>query len=145
MTHVPYKGISHAVTALVSGEVQVVIASAAALMPQVKAGRLRALGVTSLEPSSLIPGLPPIAQSGAPGYSYELWWGMFAPAGLPADRLNAINASVNKILATADMKKFLDDQGAQPWPLTTAQLDGLLVREIDRYKKAAQVAGIPPQ
>jgi len=145
MTHVPYKGISHAVTALVSGEVQVVIASAAALMPQVKAGRLRALGVTSLEPSPLIPGLPPIAQSGAPGYSYELWWGMFAPAGLPADRLNTINAAVNKILATAEMKKFLDEQGAQPWPLSTAQLDGLLVKEIDRYKKAAQVAGIPPQ
>lgn len=144
MTHVPYKGIAPAVTALVSGEVQIVIASAAALMPQVKAGRLRALGVTSLEPSPLIPGLSPIAQSGAPGYSYELWWGMFAPAGLPADRLNTINAAVNKILATADMKKFLDDQGAQPWPLTPAQLDGLLVREIERYKKAAQVAGIKP-
>ncbi|HET7596732.1 MAG TPA: tripartite tricarboxylate transporter substrate-binding protein, partial [Burkholderiales bacterium] len=62
MTHVPYKGIAPAVTALVSGEVQVVIASSAALMPQVKAGRLRALGVTSLEPSPLIPGLEPIAK-----------------------------------------------------------------------------------
>lgn len=145
MTHVPYKGIAPAVTALVSGEVQVVIASAAALMPQVKAGRVRALGVTSLEPSPLIPGLPPIAQSGAPGYSYELWWGLFAPAGLPADRLNIINAAVNKILATAEMKKFMDEQGAQPWPLTPAQLDGFLVKEIERYKKAARVAGIEPQ
>jgi tripartite-type tricarboxylate transporter receptor subunit TctC len=144
MTHVPYKGIAPAVTALVSGEVQIVIASAAALMPQVKAGRLRALGVTSLEPSPLIPGLPAIAQSGAPGYSYELWWGLFAPAGLPADRLNSINAAVNKILESSEMKKFMDDQGAQPWPLSTAQLDGLLVREIDRYKKAAKVAGIKP-
>jgi tripartite-type tricarboxylate transporter receptor subunit TctC len=145
MLHVPYKGIAPAVTALASGEIEIVIASAAALMPQVKAGRVRALGVTSPEPSPLIPGLPAIAQSGVPGYSYELWWGLFAPAGLPADRLNAINAAVNKILATADMKKFMDDQGAEPWPLTPAQLDGLLVREIDRYKKAAQVAGIPPQ
>jgi tripartite-type tricarboxylate transporter receptor subunit TctC len=145
MVHVPYKGIAPAVTALVSGEIEIVIASAAALMPQVKAGRLRALGVTSPEPSPLIPGLPAIAQSGVPGYGYELWWGLFAPAGLPADRLSAINATVNKILATDDMKKFLDEQGAQPWPLTTSQLDGLLIKEIERYKKAAKAAGIPPQ
>ena len=145
MTHVPYKGIAPAVTALASGEVEIIIASAAALMPQVKAGRLRALGVTSLEPSPLIPGLPAIAQSGAPGYSYELWWGIFAPAGMPADRLGFINAAVIKILATDEMKKFLANEGAAPWPLAPAQLDGLLVREIERYRKAAQVAGIPPQ
>ena len=145
MVHVPYKGIAPAVTALASGEIEIVIASAAALMPQVKAGRVRALGVTSPEPSSLIPGLPAIAQSGVPGYSYELWWGLFAPAGLPAERLSAINGAVNKILATDDMKKFLHDQGAEPWPLTPQQLDGLLVREIERYRKAAKAAGIPPQ
>jgi tripartite-type tricarboxylate transporter receptor subunit TctC len=145
MTHVPYKGIAPAVTALVSGEVQIVIASSAALMPQVKAGRVRALGVTSLEPSGLIPGLPPIAQSGAPGYTYELWWGMFAPAGISAERLAFINAAVNKILATPEMKKFMDEQGAEPWPLNPKQLDGLLVKEIERYRKAAQVAGIQPQ
>lgn len=145
MIHIPYKGISMAVTALTSGEVEIVIASAAALMPQVKAGRLRALGVTSLEPSPLIPDLPAIAQSGAPGYSYELWWGVFAPAGMSADRLGFINAAVIKILATDEMKKFLANEGAAPWPLAPAQLDGLLVREIERYRKAAQVAGIPPQ
>jgi len=145
MTHVPYKGIAPAVTALVSGEVQIVIASAAALMPQVKAGRVRALGVTSLEPSPLIPGLAPIAKSGAPGYSYELWWGLFAPAAISAERLSLINAAVNKILATPEMRKFMDEQGAEPWPLTPQQLDGLLVREIDRYRKAAQIAGIQPQ
>jgi len=145
MVHVPYRGIAPAVTALASGEVELIIASAAALMPQVKAGRLRALGVTSLEPSPLIPGLPAIAQSGVPGYSYELWWGLFAPAGIPADRLGFINAAVNKILAGAEMKKFIANEGAQPWPLTVGELDGLLGREIERYRKAAQVAGIPPQ
>lgn len=145
MTHVPYKGIAPAVTALVSGEVEIVIASAAALMPQVKAGRLRALGVTSLEPSPLIPGLPAIAKSGAPGYTYQLWWGIFAPAGLPADRLAFINAVVNKLLAGPEMRQFLAGEGAEPWPLTPRQLDGLLVKEIDRYRKAAQVAGIAPQ
>ena len=145
MTHVPYKGISMATAALVSGEIEVVIASAAALMPNVKAGRLRALGVTSPEPSPLIPGLPSIAQSGAPGYSYELWWAVFAPAGMAPDRLSHITAAINKILASADMKKFIANEGAEPWPLTPQQLDGLLVREIERYRKAAKIAGIEPQ
>jgi tripartite-type tricarboxylate transporter receptor subunit TctC len=145
MTHVPYKGISMATAALVAGEIEVVIASAAALMSNVKAGRLRALGVTSPEPSPLIPGLPAIGQSGAPGYSYELWWGIFAPAGMAPERLAYINAAINKILASPEMKKFIADEGAEPWPLTPQQLDGLLVREIERYKKAAKIAGIEPQ
>jgi len=145
MTHVPYKGISMATTALASGEIEIVIASAAALMPQVKAGRVRALGATSLQPSPLLPGLPAIAQSGVPGYSYELWWGVFAPAGISAERLGFINAAVNQILASDDMKKYLANEGAEPWPLSPQQLDGLLVREIARYRKAAKVAGIEPQ
>lgn len=145
MTHVPYKGISMATTALASGEIEIVIASAAALMPQVKAGRVRALGATSLEPSPLLPGLPAIARSGVPGYSYELWWGTFAPAGITAERLGVVNAAINKILTSDDMKKFFANEGAEPWPQTPQQLDGFLVKEIERYQKAAKVAGIEPQ
>lgn len=145
MTHVPYKGIAPAVTALASGEVDIVVASATALAPQMRANRVRVLGVTTLEPSLLFPDLPEIAKAGAPGYQYELWWGLFAPAGLPADRLGFINAEINKALAAGELKKFITNEGAQPWPLTPRELDGLLVREIERYKKAAQVAGIPPQ
>ena len=145
LTHVPYKGIAPAVTALAGGEVEIVIASSAALQGQIKGNRVRVLGVTSLEPSPLFPDVPPIAKSGAPGYQYELWWGMFAPAGMAAERLAFINAAVNKALASAELKKFISAEGAEPWPLSPQQLDGLLVREIDRYKKAAQVAGIEPQ
>lgn len=145
MTHVPYKGIAQAVTALASGEVEIVISSQAALLPQMKANRVRILAVTSPEPSPLFPNIPTVVQAGVPGYSYQLWWGIFAPAGLPADRLATINAAVNKILASDGMKKFIAAEGAEPWPLTPQQLDGMLVKEIDRYKKAAQVAGIQPQ
>lgn len=145
LTHIPYKGIAQAMIALASGEVEMVIASAAAVNPQLKAGKVRAIAVSSAEPSSLLPGLPAIAQSGVPGYSYQLWWGIFAPAGMPADRINAVNLAVNKILAGAEMKKFLDNEGAEPWPLTPAQLSDLLPREIERYKKAAKEAGIPLQ
>ena len=145
MTHVPYKGIAPAVTALAGGEVEIVIASSAALQGQIKGNRVRVLGVTSLEPSPLFPNVPAIAKSGAPGYQYELWWGMFAPAGMAADRLAFINAAVNKALASAELTKFIAAEGAEPWPLNPQQLDGLLVKEIERYRKAAQVAGIEPQ
>ena len=145
LTHIPYKGISQAMTALASGEVELVIASAAAVNPQLKAGRVRALGVTSLEPSALLPGLPAIAQSGVPGYSYELWWGLFAPAGLPAERMNFINAAVNKSLAGPEMKKFLDNESAEAWVATEPQIADLLPKEIERYRKAAKEAGIKEQ
>lgn len=145
MEHVPYKGISLAVTAIASGEVEIVIASSSALLPQRDSGRIRILGVTSLEKSPLFPDLPTIASQGVPGYEYQLWWGTFAPAGMSAERLNFINAAINKIIASADMKKFLDTQGAEAWPMPLAQLPDLLPKEIARYKKAMQLAGIQPQ
>lgn len=145
LTHIPYKGVAQAVIAVAAGEVEMLFASMAATNAQLKAGRLRALGVTSLEPTSLLPGLPAIAQSGVPGYSYELWWGLFAPAGISNERLSFINAAINKVLAGAELKKFLDNEGAEPWSLAAAQLSALLPSEIERYRKAAKEAGIPLQ
>ncbi len=145
MVHVPYKGISLAVTAVASGEIEILISSSSALLPITQGNRVRILGVTSLEKSAMFPDLPTIASQGAPGYEYQLWWGIFAPAGLPADRLAFITAAINKIVASGDMKKFLDNQGAEPWTLPAAKLATLLPDEIARYKKAAQIAGIQPQ
>jgi tripartite-type tricarboxylate transporter receptor subunit TctC len=145
MTHIPYKGIAPAVTALAAGEVELVIASAVSMNPQLKANRIRALAVTSAEPSPLLPGLPAIAQSGVPGYTYELWWGMFAPAGIPADRAAIINTAVNKVLASPDMKKFLDGESAEAWLLPLSQAADLLPKEIERYRKAAKLAGVTAQ
>jgi tripartite-type tricarboxylate transporter receptor subunit TctC len=145
MNHVPYKGISPAMTAAASGEVELVIASAAAVNPQLRAGRVRALGMSGAKPSPLMPGLPAIAEAGVPGYHYELWWALFAPAGMPAERLNFINQSVNKVLAAPEMKKFLDNESAEAWIATPQQLANLLPTEIERYRKIAKAAGIPPQ
>jgi tripartite-type tricarboxylate transporter receptor subunit TctC len=145
MAHIPYKGISLAMTAVASGEVEVVIASAAAVNPQLRAGRVRALGMSGVKASPLMPDLPAIAESGVPGYSYELWWAMFAPAGMAAERIQFINASINKALASPELKKFLDNESAQAWIATPQQLADLLPREIERYRKVAQAAGIPPQ
>jgi tripartite-type tricarboxylate transporter receptor subunit TctC len=145
MTHVPYKGIAPGVVALVSGEVEAIIASSPAVMAQVKAGKARALAVSSEKPTSLVPGLPAIAQSGVPGFTYENWWGIFAPAGTPANIVNALNAGVNKVLVSPQMKEFLDREGAEAAPMSVAQLADLLPKEIERYRKAAKAAGLEPQ
>jgi tripartite-type tricarboxylate transporter receptor subunit TctC len=145
LRHIPFKGIAPAITALASGEVDSVIASHPALLPMLKANRIRPIAVTSPEASELVPDLPAIAQAGLPGYEYELWWGIFAPAGTPPDRVQALNAAINKALATPRMRQFLDKQGAEPTPRPAKELANLLSREIERYRKAAREAGIKPQ
>ena len=145
MTHVPYKGIAPAVVGLMSGEVDAIIASSPAVMSQVKAGKARALGVSSDKPTPLVPGLPAIAQSGVPGYTYENWWGLFTPAGTPSTVVSTLNAAVNKVLASAEMKQLLEREGAGAAPMSVAELADLLPKEIARYRKAAQTAGLQPQ
>lgn len=142
MTHIPYKGIAPAVVGLISGEVDAIIASSPAVMTQVKAGKARAIAVSSPKATPLIPGLPAIAESGVPGFSYENWWGLFAPAGTPAGVVATINASVNKVLVGTEMKQLFDREGAAGAPMTLAQLKDLLPTEIARYRKASQEAGL---
>lgn len=145
MTHVPYKGIAPAVVGLISGEIDAIMASSPGVMTQVKAGRARAIAVTSAERTPLIPGLPTIAESGVPGYAYENWWGIFAPAKTPPEVLRVINAGVNKVLASAEMKQLLAREGAGATPLSLEQLADLLPREIASYRKMAQAAGMKPE
>ena len=145
MIHVPYKGIAPAVVGLVSGEVDFVLASSPGVMAQVNAGRARAIAVSSATPSSLIPGVPSIAQSGLAGYAYENWWGLLVPAKTPTAIVAAINAAVNKTLVSTEMKQLLDREGASADPQSVAQLADLLQREIALYRKMAQLAGMKPE
>ncbi len=142
MTHIPYKGVAPAVVGLIGGDVDAILASSPAVMTQVKAGRARAIAVSSLEPSPLIPGVPSIAQSGLPGYAYENWWGLLVPSKTPAQTVQAINAAVNKVLVSAEMRQLLDREGAMATPLSVAQLADLLHREIAAYREMAQAAGM---
>ena len=145
MQHVPYKGIAPGVVALIAGEVDAIIASSPAVMSQVKAGKARAIAVSSAKPTPLVPGLPAIAESGVPGFTYENWWGLFAPAGTPAAIVTTLNAAVNKVLVGPEMKQLLEREGAEAAPMTVAQLADLLPKEIARYRKAAQAAGLKPE
>ena len=142
MTHIPYKGMSPAVTDLIAGHVDVLVASAPSIYPQVKAGKVKALGVTSAGPSVVVPGLPPVAQMGAPGYSFELWWGILAPKDTPPDTVIQINIDVNRILESPEMKQTLLHEGAEPAPMSAAAFAATVKREIEGWKRVAKSANI---
>lgn len=145
LTHIPYKGIAPAIVGLIGGDVDIALASSPAVMTQVKAGRARAIAVSSAQRTPLIPGLPTIAESGVPGYAYENWWGLFAPSKTPAGVVSTINGAVNKVLASAEMKQLLEREGAGATPMSVAELADLLPKEIAMYRKMAQAAGMKPE
>jgi tripartite-type tricarboxylate transporter receptor subunit TctC len=142
MTHVPYKGMPPAVTDLIGGHVDVLIASAPSVYQQVKAGKVRGLGVTSKGPSQVVPDLHPVSEMGATGYSFELWWGILAPPKTPPEVVAQINADVNKILATPEMKEAFMREGAEPVLMSPAQFATTIRSEIDGWKKVAKDANI---
>jgi len=142
MTHVPYKGMPPAITDLLGGHVDVLIASGPSIYQHVKAGRVRAIGVTSAGPSQVVPSLPPISEMGLPGYHFELWWGILAPPDLPAELLEKINADVNRLLATPEMKEVFLREGAEPAPMSPPQFARTIRDEIEGWKKVAKDANI---
>ncbi len=142
MTHVPYKGMTPAVTDLIGGHVDVLVASAPSIYPQVKAGKVRALGVTSAQASPVVPGLRPLDEMGVPGYHLDLWWGVLAPAGTPPERVAAINAAINRATATPELRALFEREGAEPAPSSPAEFAAVIRREIAGWKKVAKEADI---
>jgi len=145
MTHVPYKGMGPAVTDTIAGHVDVLIASAPSIYQQVKAGKVRALGVTSKGPSSVVPDLAPLSSMGVPSYSFELWWGVLAPARTPREIVEKVNADMNRILATPEMREVLLREGAEPATLTPAKFAQTIRDEIEGWKRVATKAEIKPE
>jgi len=145
MTHVPYKGMTPAVTDLIGGPVDVLVASAPSIYAQVKAGKVRALGVTSAKASPVVPGLKPLDEMGVPGYHFELWWGVLAPPGVPAQRVTAINAEINRAIATPELTAVFEREGAEPAPMGAAEFAATIRREIEGWKKVAKDADIRPE
>jgi len=145
MTHVPYKGMGPAVTDILGGHVDVLIASAPSIYQHVKAGKLRGIGVTSKGPSLVVPDLTPVASMGVPSYSFELWWGVLAPPGVPAEIVDKVNADMNRILGTPEMKEVFLREGAEPATMTPAQFARTIRDEIEGWKRVAKQADIKPE
>ena len=135
--HIPYRGMGPATTDLIGGQTQILFASGPSLLPQVRNGRIRAIGITSLKPSPIAPELIPMATV-VPGYEFELWWGILGPAGMPADIVNFLNLEINKILNTPDIKAALLREGAESSPETPAQFASRVSGDIVRWKAVAK-------
>lgn len=136
IVHVPYRGMGPAVTDLIGGQVQLLIASGPSILPQVRSGRVRAVGITSLKPNPIAPELTPMATA-VPGYEFELWWGVLAPAGTPPDVVNRLNAEINRVLATPEMKASFLREGAQTLAETPAQFAARIASDLPRWKTLA--------
>ena len=145
MVHVPYKGLSPALTDLLSGQVQLMFSSVVAILPHVKAGKLRALAVSSRQRMALLPDLPTIAESGAPGYQSSSWYGILAPAGTPPDVVARLNAALVKIVAQPDVKQALAQEGAEPVGDSPQAFGAFIQAEKQRLGDVIRTAKIPMQ
>lgn len=141
MTHVPYKGISPALTDVMRGRVDMMITTPASVGGALRAGQIRALGVTSLAASPYFPGLPPIA-SDVPGYTVDVWWGVFAPAGLPAALLDQLNKAIRDTAATPKLRELFARESADPVPMNAREFAAHVGREVDKWSSVAKSRGI---
>ena len=135
LLHVPYKGGGPAQIALMSGEVQMMMAGLASALPFIKSGRMRALAVTSKKRSSALPDLPTIDESGVPGYVKEYWAGLFAPAGVPEPIITRVYQAVAEALKSPEIVKRLAAQGASPGGDPSAEFDAFVRDEILTWSK----------
>ncbi|SDZ42806.1 Tripartite-type tricarboxylate transporter, receptor component TctC [Variovorax sp. YR266] len=141
IAHIPYKGMGPAVTDLIGNQTQLLISSGPSLLPMVRAGKLRAVGITSLKTSPIAPDLTPMATA-VPGYEFELWWGLLAPAGTPPDVVAKLNGAVNQILARPEITANFLREGAIATPLTPAQFGTVIADDVERWKKLAKQQNI---
>ena len=141
IVHVPYKGMGPAVTDLMGGQVQVLIASGPSLLPQVRGGKIRAIAVTSTKPHPIAPDLPPMAGA-VPGYEFELWWGLLAPAGTPPAIVEQLNAAVNKEIGSPAMKEFFLREGADAMPSSPAEFAKVIAADVVRWQRLAKQQSI---
>lgn len=141
ITHIPYKGQGPAVTDVIGNQVQLLISSGPSILPMVRSGKLRAIGITSLAPSPIAPDLTPMATA-VPGYEFDLWWGLLAPAGTPADIVDTLNKAVNQVLAKPEIKANFLREGAIVNPVAPAQFADVIKNDVNRWQALAKQRGI---
>ena len=145
MVNVPYKGTGQAVIALVSGEVQFFIMNPMVAIPNLKAGKLRALAVTSMTRSTALPDLPTVDESAVKGYKNITWHSVVMPAGTPQPILKKLNAELVRIVNLPDVKEFFEGQGLTAVGSTPEQLSALIKQESREYAKLVKQIGYQPQ
>ena len=142
LVHIPYKGGGPAMIDLVGGQVQLVFATGASAVPQIKNGKIKGIAVTTLKRSALMPELPTIAESGLPGFDANNWYGVMVPAKTPRAIINRLNAETIKVLSMPDVKTFLFNQGLDAAPTTPEAFGAYIKSERSKWAKVIKTAGV---
>lgn len=145
LLRVPFKSNPQAMTEVIAGRVDMMFSDIASAQPQLKAGTVRALAVTSRARSSLMPELPTIIESGVAGYDLSGWNGLFAPAGTPPDVVEKLNAEITRIVEMPDVRKRLQDLGADVGPLNPTEYAAWVQGEVSKWTRLVRAAGIQPE
>ena len=145
LTHVPYKGGAPSVLAIVSGDAQVNFATLPAVVPQIRAGKVRAIGLASKERNPAVPDVPTMAQLGLPDFEVGTWSAVIGPKGLPPEVVQKVNAAVNETLADPAVKKRLLEEGSEILVMSPSQTADYIRAENARWIKVVTDAGIKPQ
>ena len=141
LQHIPYKGSGPLLNDLVGGQVALTFENPLPIMPQVKAGNIKVLAITSAQRSPLFPDIPTLAESGVNGFDAQPWYGMLAPPGLPHDIAEKMNAAVQSILTSSDVVALLKGQGAEPMTMKPAQFRTLIGADIRKWSEAVKLSG----
>ena len=144
ITHVPYKGGGPAMVDLLAGNINLIFATAASSIAHIKAGKARALAVTTAKRSALVPDLPTVAEAGLKGYEANNWNGFYVPAGTPRPVVNRLNKELSTALLAPDIKEFLFKQGLDAAPGTPEQFAKYMKSEYAKWNKVIAAAGIKP-
>jgi tripartite-type tricarboxylate transporter receptor subunit TctC len=145
LVHVPYKGSGGATVDLISGQVAAMTTTTLSAMPLVRTNRLRALGVTSVKRSTVLPDVPTIAEAALPGYEAVQWYGVLAPAGTPRDIVARLHAAIVRALQESNVKERLLSDGAEPVGNTPDEFAAVIRRDLAKWGKVIKDAGITPE
>jgi len=145
VVHIPYKGTPEALTDTMTGRITYFFSPISAALPNIREGKLVALGVSTAKRSSVLPNVPTLAESGLPGFDYNLWVGLFAPAGTPAEIVDKVARDVSRALATPEVKERLTALGAEAMPMTPVEFTKFVAVEIDDSGKVIKAANIKVQ
>ncbi len=145
INHVPYKGASPALTALMSDEVQIIVDPLATGKPMAQSGKARGLAVTTKDRSTLWPEMSTVSEQALPGFDSSVWYGLYVSSKTPTDTVQYLNALFVQILKSPDMVRWLNEKGLEPVADTVAEAKQWLIRDIAEWKKVVKAAGIEPQ
>jgi tripartite-type tricarboxylate transporter receptor subunit TctC len=142
VVHVPYKGMSLAITDVISGQVSLVFGTSASVMQHARSGRMRALATTGAHRAAALPDLPTVTEAGVPGYEAGLWYGFVGPARIPLDIVRRLNSEIVSVLKSPEVRERLASQGVEATPTTSEEFGRLLASDLERWAKVVQRAGI---